>query len=85
MSVLDGNGPMQVSGAHVVDQLTGVGFGVTILILSLCLSLLGNYLLFKRICSLTDQMFSIIPQTTATVLNAVDDFKEVLNGYIKKS
>lgn len=69
---------LDASGAHVVDQLTGVGFGVTILIISVGLSLFGNFLQFKRNNSLVDQILSIVPTATASVLQAVADFKQAI-------
>lgn len=77
--VLNANGVFAVSGAHVVDQITGVGFGVTILLLALVFSSLGNYLQFKRNNALVDQMFNVIPTATASVLKAVADFKEAID------
>jgi hypothetical protein len=68
-----------------VDQITGVGFGVTILILALCFSVLANVLQFKRNNSLVDQMFQMIPQATARVLEAVAQFKEAVDELRKKN
>lgn len=78
--VLNANGPIAVSSAHIVDQITGVGFGVTILILAIIFAGVGNYLQFKRNNELVDQMFNVIPNATAAVLKAVADFKEAING-----
>lgn len=76
---------LDASGAHVIDQLTGVGFGVTILLLSLGLSLFGNFLQFKRNNSLVDQILNIVPTATSAVLKAVADFKEAINELRQKT
>ncbi len=70
--------PIANSGAKAIDQLTGVGFGVTILLILVAVLGLANWLQFKRNNSLVDQMFSIVPNATATVLQAVADFKQAI-------
>lgn len=72
------NQALDDSGALVINQLSSVGVGFTILILVFIISLAVNYLFFKRIASLTDQLLNIVPMTTATVLKAVDDFTQAL-------
>lgn len=84
-SVLDSNGALAVSGARVVDQITGVGFGVTILIIALAFAVFANYLQFRRNNSLVDKMFDVIPNQTAAVLKAVADFKEATIGICRKT
>lgn len=70
---------LEQSGARVVDQITGVGFGVTILIIALGLSLLGNYLQFRRNNSLVDQLLTMLPTFTNQLNLAVENFKKVLS------
>lgn len=85
MNPLADSGPIAASGAHIVDQITGVGFGVTILIIYCAVSTFGNVLLFKRVCSLTDQLFNLVPQSTAIVRDSVEKLQEVIRELIQKN
>lgn len=76
---------IEASGAAVIDQLTGVGVGFTILVLALGFSVFANIMQFKRNSSLTDQMFALIPTATASVLQAVHEFREAVNELTKKT
>lgn len=72
------------SGARLIDQLTGVGVGFTVICIMFGFSLFGNYIQFMRNKELVDQLLKILPDTVASVLKAVSDFKEALNEFIEK-
>lgn len=82
---LDANGALAVSGAHFIDQLTGVGFGVTILIISLAISLFGNYLQFRRNNEVVNHLVDLIPDATAAVAAAANELKEAYIEYLRKN
>lgn len=81
---LDATGHLAKSASVIVDQISGVGFGVTILFLALAFSVFANILQFKRNNSLVDQILQIVPQATADVLKAVHEFKEAINELVRK-
>lgn len=85
MDLLSTSGPIAESGANVLNQITGIGFGVTMLFIALGFSVFANVMQFKRNSSLVDQMFTILPQATAQVLQAVAEFKEVVRDLVQKT
>jgi hypothetical protein len=72
---------LEASGAKVVDQLSGVGVGFTILFLLVLLQFFVIYMQFRRNNSLVDQILGIVPNATATVLQAVADFKAAIKEF----
>lgn len=75
---------LDASGALVINQLSSVGIGFTVLCLMFIISLLVNYVFFRRISSLTDQLLNMVPTTTSNVLKAVSDFQESLKEVLKE-
>lgn len=69
---------LEASGARVVDQLSSVGVGFTILFLLVCMQFFVIIMQFKRNNSLVDQILSLVPTATSTVLQAVADFKQAI-------
>ena len=76
---------IEVSGAKIIDQLSGVGAGFTILFLTLGVSLFLNYIQFKQKDKLVEQMLALIPDTVKSIVKVVQEFKEAVDEFNKKN
>lgn len=77
------------SVGRLIDQVSAQIFSIspftTGVVIALGFSVFANLLQFKRNNSLVDQLLNLIPTATSKVLEAVAQFKEIVNDLGKKN